>query len=124
MLFYHEKEGIRYTAAVQLPTKAEIVAMLAKSQDYIQVGFGISFVHPKDNFNKKLGRSVAGQRVTNYVFHLREIRVEDGRTSFLVSTPARHNIYGGVDICVRFSTVPKSMNVHLESVSLEAGSTL
>lgn len=116
MLFYHSKEGIRYTAAVRLPDKAAIISMMAKSQDFIQLGLGITFVHPKDNFNKKLGRSVSGQRLADYVFKLKTIEVEAGRTTFVVSAPAEHPTHGVLEIQVKFSTVPQSFNVHLEEV--------
>ena len=118
MLFYHSKEEVRYTAAVQLPTKQEIGSMVSKSQDYIQMGFGISFVHPKDNFNKRLGRSIAGQRVNNYLFSLKEICIQSGRTSYAMSAPAKHHVLGDVEIVVTFSTVAQCQNVHLESVRL------
>lgn len=58
--FLHEKEAYprRFTIAMEVPTRTELINSLLK-RERILVNTGISYVHPKDRYIKKVGREVA-----------------------------------------------------------------
>lgn len=78
--FFHNQEYSRFTAAVDVDfTRKDLANLLMEQNDMtIDVSFGMTTVHPKDNYDKKIGREVSMEKMERIVFSLDTIyRKED-----------------------------------------------
>lgn len=107
--YHHWKTGKnRKSFVIELPSKRQLSLMLAYFMPSITLDFGVTLVHPKDSFNKAIGREKALEHAISQSFVFKYIvNQHDGRTFFLFT----NYIYDVV-----FSIVKNSENVHLEYI--------
>lgn len=56
-----------------LLTKEALAQFILNPDTLIQINFGVSFCHPKDQFKKKTGRDLASAKMALYYFKLKAV---------------------------------------------------
>jgi len=80
------------TLAVAVPDKGTLTAMLIPGTlKSIPILVGYSRCHPKDNFNKKLGRDKAMERLSLHRYILKEVHYHDDRISLTLKLDNSNN---------------------------------
>jgi len=79
--FYHQTQNeifSRLTVALEVPTIKDIIntASLHTSPN-ISMKLGITYVHPNDNYNRKIGRELSLTRLNTIDFILTKIEFDD-----------------------------------------------
>ena len=107
--FFHNQVGpVRSTFYFRLPSKQELINLVNNCKTTLTCVVGQSFVHPQDQFNKRIGRSVATAVANPLDLVLICISpLENGRLGF------SFEMHGKI---VDMSIVKTSENVHLEGV--------
>lgn len=77
------------TITMLLPSKENLIKMFNNFKSEVYIDIGVSFLHPKDNFNRKKGREVSAENMakgeSKYCF-LKNIENRNGRWIFHFTT--------------------------------------
>lgn len=87
--FKHQnsKQTMSGTFALLLPKKQELLDLVSNGQKQFNVLLGATFLHPKDQFVKSVGRELAVSKLTNTEFRLRSVTFRNkGRVVYNFST--------------------------------------
>jgi hypothetical protein len=104
--YYHGIEQ-GYTAAVEVDFESEDLLYLLKTGQSLFVQVGFSFLHPNDNYNKKIGRTISNLNKKETELKLLRITdLQDGEHLDFEFT-------GGPGLFVCFKTSRKSKRPHM-----------
>lgn len=85
----YEKGIQSYTAVVEVPTIEQLQNLMVDyfegEQEVVAIPVGITYLSPKDQYNKKTGRQLALERCRTYGFELSSIIFNFGRTEMIFS---------------------------------------
>lgn len=70
----------RYTMAVDVPPASDLLDLMSFGSKDIVLQVGHTIVHPKDNYNKKTGRSLSRERLAPQKYQLRIVKYKDEKT--------------------------------------------
>lgn len=120
--YKHVKDNaLTGTLAVQLPKLPTLVNFLNGFGEKIDLNLGVTLLHPKDNFCKKIGREKSVKNMKNVTLHFNFMTIMNGRKiyafTFETEVPKDKVIYGEIE----FSEIGNSSSVHLENVYLSEG---
>lgn len=110
----------RFTLAIEIPEKDYLVDCVMDSIEHpgvpMDLFLGIAKVHPKDNYNKKIGRAIALEKSKLTDLYLLGLSTNDGKTSYLFRSYFRVNEGDSLvrSVVIQFSTVLHSEHVKVE----------
>lgn len=82
----HRQEILKETIVIKIPSKQQLLDLITTSRRSIILSTGHAFCHQKDNYNKKIGRKLAFERLIDQTYDF--ISVTDrgfGRLEFCLS---------------------------------------
>jgi len=96
------------TVALELPSKDSLINMVTNQVSVIIINSGVAVLHPKERFEKKVGRKIAMERLhctdSKRVFHLESIafeRMKPGRLLFTFISDASIPTKGGPNVYIK-----------------------
>lgn len=93
--YFHDRHKFYSgTIALEIPTKETLMKILTFNGIDLELNFGISKLHPNDQYCKKVGREVASSKMKPTLFYLKYIDIKDPESySFAFSTMQYQTIY-------------------------------
>lgn len=102
------------TFAYGLPYAYNLQDLVLNAKEKLVIPFGLTVVHPKDNYNKAFGRSAALKNFkVDQEFKVSSIEIRNERTIFHLGAQIRNRY-----VTLEFSVDPKSYKVRLENINL------
>lgn len=104
----------RTTVVVEVPDITTILNVLNSTTREIFIRYGISFCHPKDNFNKKVGRELATERLLGengliyHTFELKSVSFSSDRTEYFFTNYSYDIVISVLEDNVRISSFANS----------------
>lgn len=105
------------TFAYELPSAMELLDMVISSRQTLAMNFGMTLVHPRDQYNKAIGREKAEfdcTRIPQKQFDLNAVRISNGRTLFNFHGSDRLHRPVDLSISVDFQT----QKVRMENIDV------
>ncbi len=84
--YKHQQGDPRCTIAIEDISKDVLESLIKLSNDEVNLKVGVTFVHPKDQYVKKLGREAAESVAHDNLCYLSEIKIISKRTIFRFHT--------------------------------------
>lgn len=117
--FKHQQGDPRVTIAIEEISREALFDLVLNGNNTIDLDIGVTFVHPKEQYSKKLGREQSLAQVTKKLATLTNITVfpECNRTifHFIAQVPdARPQVSFETRLDFGLSVCKKSNRVHLE----------
>ena len=72
--FFHKsgpKFDSRHTIGLETPSKNDLLDLMAFGSKKILINLGISYVNPKDQYNRKTGRELTSKRLKPFLYQLK-----------------------------------------------------
>jgi len=69
----------RYTVCVDVPSKDELLNLISLKNPTITLNTGVALCSLKDNFNKKIGRSISSSRKQPVAFYAFSINIDNDK---------------------------------------------
>lgn len=84
--YFHQMTGDdRKTFVIEVPSKEKLQSMLNRFETDVILDFGHVDVHPKDQYNKKIGRKKAHDNIIHQTFQLMNVGCQNERQLFVFS---------------------------------------
>lgn len=111
------------TFAIDVFPKRLLQTLVEHGINTLPVKLGVTFLHPKDQYNKKIGRQLAEEKVKVYDAKLLEITIrEQNRVVFNfmvdIDYPKTNRIDYKARVTFGISYIPSNQNTRLEYIEL------
>lgn len=117
---HFRKEG--HTVVIEIPSKELLMELIETPNNVIDLSFGMTFLHGDDQYNYKLGRTLASSRMKTQPFIFDKLEMRDSYraiVSFRTDKIHPHHNKSRYSLLVAFSYIKNNPKVRLEYAEIE-----
>jgi hypothetical protein len=115
------REFTRGTMVVNLPNKEALQSFSVLNAEEVEIHFGFSLCHPKDQFSKKRGLELAIEHLFDLSFRVKNIENRDGRYVYHLESQVKDTFGYITSFELGVSYIRSSPHTRLEYAVMEHG---